>query len=232
MRIGTDVATEWTSSRGAASAETNTYPGAAGAMRNTLLRAWMHPTLWANDPDCLLAREARSSLTLDEVRALASAIGLTGGMLMLSDRVADLTLERLELAAGLLPPLPERALPTTYFGAGIPERVRVPIVRSWGAWLLVGLFNDSAEARQMRLDWDELGLEAGAYQPPNSGLARTSASRTLAPSSPCRRMAPRWWPCARSPPCPCWSPPASTSRKGGWRLPSGTMTRRIAGCAG
>lgn len=163
MRIGTDVATEWTSSRGAASAETNTYPGAAGAMRNTLLRAWMHPTLWANDPDCLLAREARSSLTLDEVRALASAIGLTGGMLMLSDRVADLTLERLELAAGLLPPLPERALPTTYFGAGIPERVRVSIVRSWGAWLLVGLFNDSAEARQMRLDWDELGLEAGAY---------------------------------------------------------------------
>ena len=45
----------------------------------------MHGRLWANDPDCLLVRTDRTKLTLDETRTLASAIGLSGGMMLSSD---------------------------------------------------------------------------------------------------------------------------------------------------
>lgn len=166
MRIGPDVAPYWSPRLGPISlslADTLALPNTEGAVRNTLLRAWMHPTLWVNDPDCLLARETGTELTIDEQRALASAIGLTGGMVLLSDRVSRLTLERLDLVARLLPPLRERAVPTSYLEAGIPEQVTLRIARPWGSWLVVGLFNSAPDAREMRVAWDALGLEAGLY---------------------------------------------------------------------
>jgi alpha-galactosidase len=166
MRIGPDVAPYWSPRLGLISlslADTQTLPNTEGAVRNTLLRAWMHPTLWVNDPDCLLACEAGTELTAHEVRALASAIGLTGGMVLLSDRVSRLTLERLDLVARLLPPLRERAVPTSYLEPGIPEQVTVRLSRPWGSWLLVGLFNAAPDTREMRVAWDALGLEAGLY---------------------------------------------------------------------
>ncbi len=107
MRVGPDVAPRWSLTSLFApqsGAESYPLPTTEGVIRSTLLRAWMAPALWANDPDCLLAREAESDLTLAEVQAVASAIALTGGVVMLSDRLSRLTLERLDLAARLLPP--------------------------------------------------------------------------------------------------------------------------------
>lgn len=165
MRIGPDVAVRWPAGSGleAATADAQTAPNAEGAVRNTLLRAWLHPTVWTNDPDCLPARDSETELTGDEVRALATAIGLTGGMVLVSDPVRRLTLERLGVIACLLPPLRERALPASYFEPGIPERVVARIERPWDSWSLVGLFNQSDSARQVRLTWHQLGLEAGPY---------------------------------------------------------------------
>jgi alpha-galactosidase len=166
MRIGPDVAPNWSPHVGStplSAGDALAQPSGKGALRNSLLRAWMQPALWTNDPDCLLAREAESDLTLDEVRALATAIGLTGGMVLLSDRVAQLTVARLDLAARLLPPLPERALPYSYLETGIPERVVTRLTRPWGSWLLVGVFNGEPAAREIRVGWDELRLERGLY---------------------------------------------------------------------
>lgn len=166
MRIGPDVAPFWSHASGRAPlppGDAQPQPNAEGALRNTLVRAWMHPTLWANDPDCLLARDADTELTLDEIRALATAIGLTGGMVVISDAMAHLTLERIQLAATLLPPLRERARPLSYFAAGVPERVLTHVVRPWGSWWLVGVFNGDGLPREMRVTWRELGLEPGPY---------------------------------------------------------------------
>jgi alpha-galactosidase len=140
-----------------------TSPNTESAVRNTLLRAWMHRTLWTNDPDCLLARDVETELSTDEVRALATAIGLSGGTLMISDPVQRLSLERLGLIACLLPPLREVALPASYFEPGIPQRVSTRIDRPWGSWCLVGLFNQDDAPRQVRVAWHQLGLAAGAY---------------------------------------------------------------------
>ncbi|HEY7983122.1 MAG TPA: glycoside hydrolase family 36 protein [Ktedonobacterales bacterium] len=166
MRIGPDVAPIWTMESQfpvAASADAVTMPSAQAAIRNTLTRAWMHPALWTNDPDCLLARGTDSQLTLPQVQALATAIGLTGGMLMLSDDLRTLWPERAALAACLLPPLPERALPTSYFDAGVPRTVVTKVERSWGTWWLAGLFNGEPVARERAVTWGELGIPAGAY---------------------------------------------------------------------
>jgi alpha-galactosidase len=132
-------------------------------VRNTLTRAWMHPALWLNDPDCLLVREHDSDLTHDEVLAFASAVGLTGGQVMLSDRLSQLTLERIGIVSRLIPPMRERALPASVFGYGIPERVAVPIVRPWGQWLLLGLFNGEDDERYVSVRWSDHGLPRGEY---------------------------------------------------------------------
>jgi alpha-galactosidase len=166
MRIGPDVAPIWSTDGlfpQPGSADAVTMPSAQSSIRNTLTRAWMHPALWTNDPDCLLARGTDTQLTLPQVQALATAIGLTGGMLMLSDDMRTLWLERSHLAACLLPPLPERALPTSYFSAGVPETIVTQVERPWGAWWLAGLFNSEPVARERAVNWTTLGLPPGAY---------------------------------------------------------------------
>jgi alpha-galactosidase len=166
MRIGPDSATHWKPRhRGLPLplSEGHSRPALEGALRNTFERAWMTPALWVNDPDCLLLRDAGSELTADEVRAFATAVGLTGGMVLLSDAVKQLTVERLDFIARLLPPMPERALPFNMFEYGIPERVGVRIERPWGSWLLVGLFNTSAFERELTVTWPEVGLAPDEY---------------------------------------------------------------------
>jgi alpha-galactosidase len=166
MRIGPDSAPHWNpryEGLPVPFGEGHALPTMEGALRNTLTRAWMHPALWTNDPDCLLVREQRSELTLDEVRAFASAVGLTGGMVILSDRLPELSPERLEIIAKLLPPLPTRALPTEYFDSGIPRRVALHLRGAPGDVWLVGLFNGDAGDREDVLTWSELGLAPGAY---------------------------------------------------------------------
>src|SRR5262249_5117475 len=115
------------------------------------------------DPDGLRVRERHSELTLDEVRAFASAVGLTGGMVIVSDRLPDLPPERLEIVAKLLPPLPAGALPADYFAFGIPQRAAVSLRGAVGDTHLVGLFNAEAGDREMVVTWRELGLTPGAY---------------------------------------------------------------------
>src|SRR5262249_25497594 len=99
----------------------------------------------------------------DEAQAFASAVGLTGGMVVVSDRLTELPAERLEIVAKLLPPLPVRAAPSDYFAFGIPQRVAVSLHGATGDVWLVGLFNGDGSDREVTLTWGELGLAPGAY---------------------------------------------------------------------
>jgi alpha-galactosidase len=166
MRIGPDSAPYWQPRYMKLPLPFGTghsLPHLHGALRNTLTRAWMAPAWWVNDPDCLLVRERHSELTEDEVLAFATAVGLTGSMVVVSDRLADLSPERLAIVQRLVPPLPERALPADVFGFNLPERVQARIVRPWGEWLLIGLFNGTRIEREMPVSWGALGLAAGMY---------------------------------------------------------------------
>jgi len=90
MRIGADVAPWWHT-------QPNQYrppgheggePATVNAWRNTLSRSFQHRRLWLNDPDCLMLRAERTQLEPDQMRAWALAVGVSGGMALVSDDLA------------------------------------------------------------------------------------------------------------------------------------------------
>lgn len=167
MQIGPESALHWEPQRHdlslIAQPEGHGKPALRGALRNTLTRAWMHPTQWISAPDPAPLYDHAGTLTLDEMRAYITAIGLTGGMLSVASPPDARVPERLELAAKILPPLRERATPLSVFGPDIPERMLVQVIRPWGRWLLVGLFNSHDEARIVSIQWEDLGLAPATY---------------------------------------------------------------------
>jgi alpha-galactosidase len=100
MRIGADVAPHW-------ALEDHQYrPGAyedgEPATRNawgcTLTRSFQHRALWLNDPDCVMLRREATSLDEEAIRTWAHAVGVSGGMALVSDDLALLD----DRARGLL----------------------------------------------------------------------------------------------------------------------------------
>jgi alpha-galactosidase len=149
MRIGQDVTPWWSLPVTRTLMRDRHGLATKHAIRNTLARAFMHGRLWANDPDCLLVRERKSRLSIHEVRSLASVIGLTDGMFVLSDRLADLGEDRLEMirlarrmsgAFSSVPDLFARDLPETLVArpAGQPT-------------LMVANFSDKRRTREVDL---------------------------------------------------------------------------------
>src|SRR5207244_5542774 len=116
-----------------------------------LQRSWMHGRLWLNDPDCLLVRSDRTSLTPDEVRTLATVIGLSGGMMLCSDDLERVAPERLRLISMLLPTLPRPATPADLMERDMPERFELAFDRPGDPLRVAALFNFEDEARDLTL---------------------------------------------------------------------------------
>src|SRR6185369_8466191 len=112
ISIGPDVAPFWTNWISRRLLRDRHGVSTLNAIRNVLTRAFMHRRLWLNDPDCLMARVSETELSTDEVQTLASVIGLSDGMFVLSDNLAALPDERrtlIETAFDLLGGWPEVA---------------------------------------------------------------------------------------------------------------------------
>ena len=147
-RIGPDVAPFWRKLTHEERQQPHPRPrlvedemGAEVAIRNTLQRSWMHGRLWANDPDCLLVRTDRTKLTLEETRTLATAIGLSAGMMLASDDLDQVPADRLDIISMLLPPLPRAATPVDLIERDVPEHYELVDGRVFDPLRLVGLFN-------------------------------------------------------------------------------------------
>ncbi len=186
MRIGPDTAPSWEPSYrqvGPLLKRNPSLPGLRNSLRNVVTRTWMHNRWWTNDPDTLLMGDTETRLTDGEVLAQVTLIGLSGGLLLLSDKLDALSPERRALVAALYPSLVEGMDVLDLFQKEMPEEVIVPIARPWGRWRLVGLFNwsNAPVERTLPADlpmdqrkpyhlfdfWERryLRLEAGALQP-------------------------------------------------------------------
>lgn len=90
MRIGADVGPWWHVPDGAhrPAGHEGGEPATVNAWRNTLSRSFLHRRLWLNDPDCLMLRTDRTQLDAEQVRAWALAVGVSGGMALVSDDLA------------------------------------------------------------------------------------------------------------------------------------------------
>ncbi len=155
-RIGPDVAPFWRFLTTEERATPKPRPrhaddqlSAETAIRNTLTRSWMHGRLWASDPDCLLVRTDRTKLSLEETRTLASAIALSGGMLLFSDDLDKIPQDRLDTLSMLLPPLPLVARPLDLMQRDMPERFETLIDRAFDPMRLLALFNFDDEAKDL-----------------------------------------------------------------------------------
>jgi len=83
MRVGEDTAPFWDAGRGAFEG-----PNAFYALKNSILRSFLHRRLWLNDPDCLLLRNRDISLTENEKELYALAVGALDNMIIESDDLA------------------------------------------------------------------------------------------------------------------------------------------------
>jgi alpha-galactosidase len=161
MRVGPDVDFRWHPTFRPISAWIHTdptFPSARNSIRNTLARAMLHRRWWWNDPDCLLARDTHTQLSLEERRCLATAIALSGGALLVSDDLSHFSAESLRLVQALLPPNGEAARVIGWDDARVPQTAVLPCRGALGEWFVVAQFNLSDAAVQAALDLGALGL--------------------------------------------------------------------------
>lgn len=153
QRVGPDVAPYWRVPSELAPPDwpSASLPACENAIRNVLSRFWTHGRLWLSDPDCLLVRDSETALSLDEVRSLATAIALSGGMVFLSDAMAKLPPERRQIAALLLPPYGHSAVPLDVFEHSLPLFFRLAIERPFQRWWLLGVFQWEDESSEVRV---------------------------------------------------------------------------------
>jgi alpha-galactosidase len=134
-------------------------PSARNAIHNILTRAPLHRRWWVNDPDCLLVRPD-TDLSLPEVQTLATAIGLTGGSLLVSDDLPALPPDRLALAQSLLPVIGQRAQVLDLFETDFPEMLRLDLEGPEGPWYLLAKFNWGSSPKDLTFSTTEYHLPA------------------------------------------------------------------------
>ena len=168
MRIGPDVAPKWgVDAPVVIPGIEATQPSTRSAVRSVLARAFMHRRLWLNDPDCLMARTNDTELSADEARTLAAAIGGTGGMLIFSDDVPELTAgdrdlvrDTLELAREVDGLAGGRAVRTLGL---LEDEIPHGVVAREGPATVAALVNGEDAAVKRRLDEPAVEVELVAH---------------------------------------------------------------------
>jgi len=86
-RIGADVAPAWSTASEVPflAGYSGTQPATRHAWAATATRSFMHRRFWLNDPDCLMLRSEQTDLSADAATTWARAVGVSGGMVLVSD---------------------------------------------------------------------------------------------------------------------------------------------------
>ncbi|MBE0411388.1 MAG: alpha-galactosidase [Anaerolineales bacterium] len=161
MRIGADVDTHWLPvHRGVKMGKfgDDGMPAARNAIHNTLTRAPLHRRWWINDPDCMLLRD-EMELTFTEVQSLATVIAMSGGSLIFSDHLPDLSAERLRLAKSLIPPIGIRPIVLDWFDSQTPSRLQLDMDGPAGHWHLLAIFNWSDNTQDLEFNLGDFCLD-------------------------------------------------------------------------
>ncbi len=131
------------------------WDGFLGALGATMRWYFTHNILWYADPDVVCVRPP---LTLDQARAWATLQGLTGQALLTSDRLPDLSKDRVEMLKRIYPAVDIR--PMDLFPSAGNKRIwDLKIGHLGRAYDVVGVFNyDEAKSDQVLLTWRDLGI--------------------------------------------------------------------------
>lgn len=122
----------------------------------TMRYYFMHNIVWYTDPDVMLLRQP---LTIEQARVWATLQGLTGQALMGSDRLPDLSEERVKIMKKVFPAVDIR--PLDLFPNETRKRIWDLKINHLGRqYDVVGLFNFGEDSNsQLNLNWADLGLD-------------------------------------------------------------------------
>ena len=125
--------------------------------RQSIPRWHMHERWWFNDSDNLCVRDnaepfrgipqSVGRFTEEEVRTAVTLLYLSGGSVMIGERLSALSEERRRLIDLVLPPLGVAARPRDMFSEPIPTILDAQVVVPFGTWHTVGIVNWQDEAR-------------------------------------------------------------------------------------
>jgi hypothetical protein len=104
MRIGPDIKADWNA-----------------IIRCAKPAGWLYflnGRVWWNDPDCI---EVREPLSIDEARAWASFVAVSGQLNLVSEYLPDLPKDRLDIYKRTLPNVPHFARPVDLFQREVPR---------------------------------------------------------------------------------------------------------------
>jgi hypothetical protein len=131
------------------------WRGLMTAVDATMKFYCLHNVAWYCDPDVMLLR---SPLTIEQARVWATLQGLTGQALMASDRMMDLSDERVELLKRVYPAADIR--PLDLFPSQRNKRIWDLKVNHLGRqYDVVGMFNfNETKSERASISWSELGI--------------------------------------------------------------------------
>ncbi|MGY5860836.1 MAG: alpha-galactosidase [Candidatus Thorarchaeota archaeon] len=153
MRIGNDIATVWKYDWGG---------GVYQCAINTMSRAILHDRWWINDGDCVLVRQDDSNLTLDEIKLWLSVVALSGGSIMLSDRIMEVSKERIHLLEKILPAYRRGGIALDSLVEAEPRLFALPIETPMGRWAVVAAINLTEKPIGVSFSLNEIGLNEHA----------------------------------------------------------------------
>lgn len=161
MRISADVAGSWQPEFhgiGMGFKAEPAMPSVRNALHNILTRAPLHRRWWWNDPDCLLLG-SETSLTLAEIQSMATAIGMTGGAVILSDDLTKLSADRLSIAQVLIPAPGQRAEVLDLLDKASPERLLLDQQGPQGSWTIIARINWQDSPQPWKFSPADFGLD-------------------------------------------------------------------------
>ncbi len=126
--------------------------------RCTLNQVFVHNIAFWLDPDTLLVGDA---LDIEQARVTTTVVALPGQMMFAGDRLAALAPERMKLLQQALPPADVRPQSLYPYFAHLPVW-NLKVVRPWGSWNVVALFNWSDAPQTVGFDMAELGEDPTA----------------------------------------------------------------------
>ena len=103
------------------------------------------------------------NLTLAEVQALATVIGLTGGPVLLSDDLPALPLQRRKIAGILIPLIDQWATVIDWFDRITPQYIHVDLEGTTWDWHLLTWFNWDDQPKDITLSPNDIHLPEGEY---------------------------------------------------------------------
>jgi hypothetical protein len=140
----------------------NTMPLSRDNIASLWTHAWMNGRLWVNDPDTVRARQHEINNNWDEVKALATIVGLTGGSIIDSDNLKTLEPEGFELLSRLFP-LADVQARVVGKSQRRPSKLSSAVERGHGLWYLAARYNWTKETVPFRFLPTEWELPVGRY---------------------------------------------------------------------